>query len=43
MAVDNGHTSNTKEMYNFTQGWFKSFLGQSKNKYLGPSLREGWN
>jgi len=38
MAVDNGQTSNTKEMYNFTQDRLKLFLGQSKNKYLGPSL-----
>jgi hypothetical protein len=43
MAVDNGQTSNTKEMYKFTQEWFKLFLGQSKNKYLGPSLRGVWN
>jgi len=43
MTVDNGQTSDTNEIYNFTQGWFKLFLGQNKNEYFWLSLRGVWN
>jgi len=40
MAVDNGQTSVTNEMYNITQGWFKLFLVHKKMNILDPLYAE---